>query len=263
MHHFDVVLKVLLRNSMAHITGKRIVQWLPTELPKVQNLSVDLLGETADGELTQIEVQSSNDDKLPFRMLRYLGLIVAIHHRLPRQILLYVGREPLDMAGQFRWPEGYIRYALIDMHEVAGEPLLASPEPSDNVLAILARLKDSGTAIRSILENISRLPRDDAREYYQALLILSGLRGLAKAVQEEARTVLAIDLSENEVLGPAYRRGLEEGQLELLRQQIERKFGGLPEWVEHELAQSSVEELQAAGLRLLDVKTLEDLFPRQ
>ena len=42
------------------------------------------------------------------------------------------------------------------------------------------------------------------KEYYQALLILSGLCGLEKTVQQEARTVLTIDLSENEVLGPAY-----------------------------------------------------------
>ena len=263
MHQFDVVLKVLLRNSMARITGNRVVTWLPTELPKVQNLSVDLLGETADGELTQIEIQSSNKGNVPFRMLRYLSLIVAIHDRIPKQVLLYVGREPLGMESQFTWADGFIRYAIIDMHAVDGEPLLSSSEPSDNVLGILARLRDGRQAIRSILEKISRLPREQVEEYYQALLILAGLRELEETVQQEAKTMFTIDLSENKVLGPAYRRGLEEGQLELLRQQIERKFGGLPEWVEHELAQSSVEELRAAGLRLLDVKTLEDLFPRQ
>lgn len=37
-------------------------------------------------------------------------------------------------------------------------------------------------------------------------------------MQQEAQTVLTIDLSENDVLGPAYLRGREEGQLELLRQ---------------------------------------------
>ena len=106
MHQYDVVLKVLLRNSMARITGKRVLRWLPTELPKVQDLSVDLLGETADGELMQIEAQSFNQKNMPFRMLRYLGLIIAIHHRIPKQILLYVGREPLDMKDRFAWVGG-------------------------------------------------------------------------------------------------------------------------------------------------------------
>jgi predicted transposase YdaD len=118
------------------------------------------------------------------------------------------------------------------------------------------------------LENISRLPRDEAKEHYQALLILAGLRGLAKAVQQEARRVLTIDLSENEVLGPAYLRGREEGreqgqhegQLALLRRQIERRFGALPAWVEQKLSQSSAEDLEAVGLRVLDATALEDLF---
>jgi len=268
MHQYDVVLKVLLRNSMARITGKCVLRWLPTELPKVQDLSVDLLGETADGELMQIEAQSFNQKNMPFRMLRYLGLIIAIHHRIPKQILLYVGREPLDMNDRFAWADGEIRYAIIDMHEVDGDPLLASPEPSDNVLAILARLRDSGAAVRSILEKLSRLPRDDAKEYYQALLILSGLRGLAKTVHEEARTVLAIDLSENEVLGPAYLRGREEGReegehkgrLAVLQEQIEQRFGQLPAWVEQKLSQSSTDELKAVGRRVLNAVSFDDLF---
>ena len=272
MQQFDVVLKVLLRSSMARITGSRVLRWLPTELPKVQNLSVDLLGETADGELMQIEVQSSNRGNVPFRMLQYLSLIIAIHHRIPKQVLLYVGREPLRMESQFTWADGSIRYAVIDMHAVEGELLLSSPEPSDNVLAILARLRDRRAAIRSILENISRLPREEAKEYYQALLILSGLRGLATAVQQEAQTVFTIDLSENEVLGPAYLRGREEGreegreqgqhegQLALLRRLVERRFGSLPAWAEQKLSQASAAELEAVGLRVLEASVLEDLF---
>jgi predicted transposase YdaD len=264
MHHFDVVLKVLLRNSMARITGKRVLRWLATELPKIQDLSVDLLGETADGELMQIEVQSFNQKNMPFRMLRYLSLIIAIHHRIPQQILLYVGRKPLDMEDHFAWADGEIRYAILDMRDVDGDPLLASPDPSDNVLAIVARLRDSNVAVRSILEKLSRLPRDDAKEYYQALLILSGLRGLAKTVHQEAHTMLAIDLSENEILGPAYVRGREEGQhdgrVASLREQIEQRLGSVPEWVEQTLSSSSTEELKAIGLRVLNAASFEDLF---
>ena len=80
--------------------------------------------------------------------------------------------------------------------------------------------------------------------------------------------MLTIDLSENEVLGPAYLRGREEGreqgqhegQLALLRRQIERRFGALPAWVEQKLSQSSAEDLEAVGLRVLDATALEDLF---
>jgi hypothetical protein len=116
------------------------------------------------------------------------------------------------------------------------------------------------------LENLSRLPRDDAKEYYQALLILAGLRGLAKTVQEEAQTVLAIDLSENEVLGPAYLRGREEGHREgeraVLRRLVERRFGPVPDWAETRLSTLSSEELDDISARILDAQSLEQLFQK-
>ena len=79
---------------------------------------------------------------------------------------------------------------------------------------------------------------------------------------------LMIDIAENKVLGPVYLQGREEGreegllqgQLDLLRLQIERKFGTLPEWVEQKLSQSSTQEIEAVGVRVLDATTLEDLF---
>lgn len=141
MQDYDVVLKILLQKSLQRLTGTTITRWLSTELPTVQNLRIDLLGETSDRELMQIEVQSTNDSGIPFRMLEYLVMVTRIHGRVPKQILLYVGRKPLHMASQFQWTDGVARFTLVDMREIDGEPLLASSEPSDNVLGILARLE--------------------------------------------------------------------------------------------------------------------------
>ena len=63
--------------------------------------------------------------------------------------------------------------------------------------------------------------------------------------------MFTIDHSENEVLGSAYRRGREEGQLALLRRQIERRFGTLPTWAEQKFSQSTTDELEAATLGYL------------
>ena len=258
----------------------------------MQNLRIDLLGETSGGELIQIEVQSTNDPGIPFRMLEYLVVITRLHGRVPKQIVLYVGKQPLQMASEFKWADGEARFTLIDMLTLNGEALLASPEPSDNVLGVLTRLEDHRTALRRILESLSKLQRDQADFYYRALLILAGLRGLEKVVQEQAKRMLAIDISENKVLGPAYKRaveeghekglqegrqegvqkglqeglqkgrkeGLHEGQIILLRQLIEHKFGALPSWAEQRLSQSSGPELEQFGLRVLDAHTLEDLL---
>jgi hypothetical protein len=63
MESFDAILKRLIQQfgerTLERLTGTRIARWIPTELPKVQNLRVDLLGGTERGGLAQIEVQST------------------------------------------------------------------------------------------------------------------------------------------------------------------------------------------------------------
>src|ERR1035438_1629594 len=62
MQEYDVALKLLLQGSasltMRALTGTAIAKWLDVELPKVQNLRLDLLGETVDGDLIHLELQS-------------------------------------------------------------------------------------------------------------------------------------------------------------------------------------------------------------
>src|ERR1022692_3008987 len=62
MQEYDVALKLLLQGSakltMRELTGTAIAKWLDVELPKVQNLRLDLLGQTVDGGLIHLELQS-------------------------------------------------------------------------------------------------------------------------------------------------------------------------------------------------------------
>src|ERR1035438_10895131 len=82
MQEYDVALETLLKGSAAltvrALTGTAVAKWLDVELPKVrkvQNLRLDLLGQTAGGQLIHIELQSGNDAAMPFRMIEYcLGI---------------------------------------------------------------------------------------------------------------------------------------------------------------------------------------------
>lgn len=261
MQTFDAVLKRLLQHlaerTLQRITGTSIARWLPVELPKVQNLRVDLLGESVDGGLVQLELQSTNDSTMPLRMMEYAVAIARVHGRLPKQVVLYVGRDPLRMPGELKWAGGFIRYDVIDIREVDAEPLLASVDPGDNVIAILGKLGDYREALRVILRKLSGLRHDEAGSYLQALLILAGLRGLEKVVREEAENMpLVIDISQNEVLGPAFT----EGGAEVLSGMLEKRFGPLPPWAKEELSKSSFSQVQQLSLRFDESKTLEDVF---
>jgi len=72
MQEYDIALKMLLEGSAAltvhALTGTTVAKWLDVELPKVQrvqNLRLDLLGQTAGGQLIHIELQSGNDAAMP------------------------------------------------------------------------------------------------------------------------------------------------------------------------------------------------------
>ncbi|MFL6465572.1 MAG: hypothetical protein ACJ73N_14330 [Bryobacteraceae bacterium] len=86
MQEFDVVLKLLLRQSkclFSQLAGITIINWLPTELPRVQNRRLDLLGQTGDGTLVQLECQSTNDPAMPLRMAEYSLAVYRLHGRFP------------------------------------------------------------------------------------------------------------------------------------------------------------------------------------
>jgi hypothetical protein len=71
MQEYDVALKLLLRGSaqltIRELTGASVETWIDVELPKIQNLRVDLLGES-EGSLIHLELQSSNDSAMALRM---------------------------------------------------------------------------------------------------------------------------------------------------------------------------------------------------
>ena len=120
----------------------------------------------------------------------------------------------------------WYRYRAIDIRDLDGDRLLESEDTGDNIIAILARLRDDKKAVRKIVRSIAGLPASEWDTALSQLLILAGLRRLEETVAEEARKMpIFIDILENKVLGPPYKRGLEEGELRILRRQIEKRFG--------------------------------------
>lgn len=161
MHEYDVTLKMLLRGSpgkaIQALTGISVHRWLDIELPKIQNLRVDLLGQSVDGSLSHLEVQSRNDSDMSLRMLEYSVGVYRLFKVFPRQIVLYVGTPPLRMASRLEGPGISFSYELIDMRDLDGDVLLASEQVGDNVLAILTRLRDQRAAVREVVQRISLL----------------------------------------------------------------------------------------------------------
>jgi len=273
MQAYDVALKLLLQQSarltMRQLTGAVIEKWLDVELPKVQNPRADLLGETVDGTLVHLELQSRNETAMPLRMAEYCLGVYRLYEKFPLQVLLYVGEAPLRMHSELRGPNQWFQYRTVDIRDLDGDRLLESEEVGDNVIAILARLQDDKEAVRKIVGKIAGLAAGERGTALSQLLILAGLRHLEETVAQEVRKMpIFIDILENKVLGPEYKRGLQEGELigelkgerKVLRRLIEKRFGPIPGWAEERLASRSAPELEELSLRVLDAQSIEDLL---
>jgi len=68
------------------------------------------------------------------------------------------------------------------------------------------------------------------------------------------------DTLDNRVLGREYKRGMQDGELTILRRQIEKRFGAIPTWAEERLTGRSAADLEELSVRVLDAESIEDLL---
>jgi hypothetical protein len=94
-------------------------------------------------------------------------------------------------------------------------------------------------------------------------LILARLRRLSGVVKREAEKMpITEDIMDHDVLGPAIRKGMRQGQMEMLRSLIQKRFGRIPPDAAQRIAALKPAQLKRAGLRILDAQRIEDLFGR-
>jgi len=260
VQEYDVVFKLILQSvdlTIHEIGGPPIVRWLNVELPEVRNTRVDLLGETAASELVHIELQSTNDPDMPLRMAEYCLRVRRNFRKFPQQILVYLGEAPLTMQSELSGPRLSYSYRIVDIRDLDGERLLASPEVGDNIVAILTRLPDRRATIRRIVERIRGLGPGEREAMLRRLSILAGLRNLGQMEKEEAANMpITTDILDHDLIGPAAKNAA----LEALRPVIEERFGPLPAWAEERLASMHPRAAIALGSHVLHAGTLEELL---
>jgi hypothetical protein len=264
MHEYDVALKSFLRGgreALLALFPVTLDRWHNVELPEVRNRRVDLLGESADGRLLHIELQSSHDPQIALRMMEYSLAIRRQFGRFPEQIVLYVGEAPLRMTGGLSGPNVSFVCKVIDIRKLDGERLLASERIEDNVMAVLAWVNNQREAVRRIPGRIAEVEPAERGRALTGLTMLAGLRKLEEVIEQEASQMpLLDDILDNKVLGREFKRGLHDGEMTVLVRLAEKRFGPLSTALRERLAEMSIPELEAAALRLLDARSVEELL---
>ena len=271
---YDVSLKALfLREGDGIIRrllfGGKVTEHLATEQPQVFNHRADMVVRTEDGSLHQVEFQVSNEARFAVRMLEYYAYLLRVHKQHIVQTVLYLGREPLRLERTLKSPSMDFRFEIINLREYDAEPLLASPDWADNALALLAG-GDSRKALDVALSRLRAMNSEDQAWASGTLLLLSGILGIEETVDAILKEVGMINVMENKVLGPLILKrceeaeqvgrsqGIQQGRLDLLREQLTEKFGSLPPWATQRLEAASADDLHTWAKRVLHGTTLED-----
>jgi len=289
-HRYDVSLKTLfLRDGdgiiRRRLFGARVTEFLATEQPQMSNRRADMVVRTEDGALHQVEFQTANESGFALRMLEYYVYLVRTHKQHVVQTVLYLGREPVRLEHIYQSPSMEFRFEIVNLREIDAEPLLASLDWADNILALLAKGAPE-KALATVMMRIREMRREDQNWAAGTLLQLSGILGMEEVVNEGLRELGMINLMENKVLAPlileqyeagrskglqeglreglqeglreGLQEGLREGRQNLLAELLTEKFGVLPAWAAKRLHEASVEELHLWAKQILSSTTLED-----
>ena len=290
---YDVSLKALFSNEGDGVLrrllfGGKIIEYLPTEQPRMSNRRVDLLVRTDDGKLHHVEFQLTNDRNFALRMLDYYTWIVRRHGEHVTQVVLYLGRKPMRLPRCYQSPSMDFRFEIVNLRELDATPLLASDDWADNVLALLAKGAPA-KALDSVVNRIASLHGEERNLASATLVALSGILDLdTEVVGRRLGQMGMINLAKNKVLGPLItehiRQGVKEGiaaevatklekllppaieegvraaKISMLRNMIVAKFDRVPRWASPILKKATSTDLDRWATRIITAETLEEVL---
>jgi len=264
-HDYDVSLKLLFRRSTGLVAQQLfgpggVSEWVDVEQPKVNNPRVDLLARCADGLLRHVELETRNRPDTPRRAAEYyLGFHRLLNEDV-EQVILFASRDELAMSPVFETRFMRYQFRILDIKSLDGEPLLASNDWGDNILALLTPVEQERVLCR-VEQQLRRLKGEEQEDAANIFAIVSGIIGIEDAVTER---ITMIDIMENKIIGPAIRKGLAQGLAQGERDVVARlltwKFGPLPGHVIEKLQNAAESDLRVWEQRLLKDNTLDEVF---
>jgi predicted transposase YdaD len=260
---YDETLKELLQLGTPQLwqtlAGQMPQEFLTVEFPSVRLRKPDFLARLASGALFHLELQGDNDTTMEWRELEYYLLIYRLLGQPPLQCVLYFGNERLTMRDHIVNESLQFRYLLLDVRTLNHQSLLTSASLADNFLAVLCATGLEAEVIRELARRMGRLSSKEQLDWFEKLMVISGIRGVENVVREEAKNMgISLDIRQNKFYQEAYAAG----EASLLTRQLEARFGPLPQWARTRIETADPATLEEAGLRLFNAASLEEVFPQ-
>lgn len=168
-------------------------------------------------------------------------------------------------------------YRLLDMHTVDYRALLEQNTPDALALAILCDFHGAQErdVVRDILNRLRKVTGENEtvfRDYLLMLEILSTNRDLRQILQEEEAMLSDVKYSDLPSYGlgmqkgmekgieKGMEKGMEKGEAKIVKYLLSQRFGELSEAVQQRLDAASSVELETWAGRVLNAKTLPEVF---
>jgi len=165
--------------------------------------------------MIHIEFQTTNDKDMAQRMYMYDALIEHKFRLLAKQLVIYIGENPPQMATTIRRNSFTFQYELVWSKNFTYQDFLSSETPEEVLFALLAdfQQEDSHTVVNQILNRLKELTPDGLRlqKYIVQLNILSQLRNLEDVTTKISKQMLTFDINRVPILKEAIDKGVEQG----------------------------------------------------
>jgi hypothetical protein len=174
-------------------------------------------------EIFHIEFQST-PTYTPRRGRLYNAFLGYLHNLPVRQLVLYLGSEPFNMATELIEPQISYRAEIISLRDFSYRYFLKRSTPEEVIMAILADLEgeDAEKIIIKILNKIRKFSPRRAAICTVQMQVLSNLRNLQNTVTKILEEMpFAIDLSKDPFFKKAFKRAETQGEAKIIANLLE------------------------------------------
>jgi len=204
----ELIKKIIIKDISKYILGISIddIEFLNEEYQRVESRRADIVVKVKNEYILHLELQSSYDSKMAYRMCRYWLDIREITNLPIKQYLInFSNKNMKNYIEEF----GY-NFNIVNMKDIDCDTLLNTNSPDAVVLSILCDFKEYNPidVTNKILIKLRKMLKDDEfRKYFLILEEISGLRDLKDVVKEAEMRLMDITFEDY----PSYEIGMEKG----------------------------------------------------
>jgi len=204
----ELIKKIIIKDISKYILGIELddIEFLNEEYQRVESRRADIVVKVKRDYILHLELQSSYDSKMAYRMCRY-WLDIRDITKLPikQYVINFSNKNMKNYIDEF----GY-NFNMINMKEIDCDTLLNTNSPDAIVLSILCDFKDYNPidiTSKILVKLKNMLKEEEFRKYFLILEEISGLREMKEVVKEAEMRLMDISFEDY----PSYELGMEKG----------------------------------------------------